>query len=109
MYQVCSALKLNFRNKAKLQAKQREYARRKRAPGRRKVSKAERQLLEERYSKKKKLVVEMEGLLKTPPSAALSQCVLSSLALYFSHRHQGFTHAHSLCVRKPWILDAPQE
>jgi hypothetical protein len=74
---VHSVLWLNFRNQAKLQAYQREYARRKRAPGRRKVSKEERQLLEEQYVKKQSLM-EMEGLLQTS-STALSQYVLSSL------------------------------
>jgi hypothetical protein len=55
----------NIRNQVKLRDNQREYARRKRAPGRRKVSKAERQLQEERYMKKKSLM-EMEGLVQKP-------------------------------------------
>lgn len=76
---VHSALWLNFRNESKLRAYQREYARRKRAPGHRKVSKAERQLLEEQYVKKQSLR-EMDGL-SHAQSAALSQCVLSSLAI----------------------------
>jgi hypothetical protein len=89
-----------------LQAYQREYARQKRAPGRRKVSKAERQLLEEQYVKKQ-LLVEMEGP-SQPPTTAPSQCVLSSLTIHFSHRHQGFTNVRLLYVREPWIADALQ-
>jgi hypothetical protein len=76
---VRSALWLNFRNQAKLQAYQREYARRKRAPGHRKVSKAERQLLEEHYVKKRSLM-ETEGLPRSLRTAH-SPCVLSSLAI----------------------------
>jgi hypothetical protein len=71
------SVQLNYRNQAELQAYQREYARRKRAPGHRKVSKVERQLLEEQYVKKQSLM-ETEGLSKTP-STAVSQCVNSSL------------------------------
>ena len=74
---VSSALELKFRNRAKLQDYQREYARRKRAPGLRKVSKAERQLLEEQYVKKR-LLVRMEG-----PSTAHSQCVIFSPVIWF--------------------------
>ena len=80
---VFSALRLNFRNQAKLQDYQRDYARRKRAPGRRKVSKAERLLLEEQHLKKQSCM-EMDDLSHTP-SAALSQCVLFSLAIQFLH------------------------
>ena len=76
---IRSTLQLNFRNQAKLQAYQQEYAWWKRAPGRRKVSKAERQQLEEQYVKRQALM-EIEGPSKTP-STALSQYVLSSLAI----------------------------
>jgi hypothetical protein len=61
------------RNKDKLQAYQREYARQKRAPGRRKVSKAERALLEERHRQKHRLRV-MEDLLPSS-EATFGQCV----------------------------------
>lgn len=44
------------RNMVKLQAYQRDYARQKRAPGRRKVSKAERALLEEQHVQKRQLM-----------------------------------------------------
>jgi hypothetical protein len=74
---VYSVLWLNFRNQAKLQAYQREYAWWKRAPGCWKVSKAERQLLEEQYVKKQ-LLMETEGPSQTS-STALSQYILSSL------------------------------
>ena len=90
-----------------LRDQQREYARRKRAPGRRKVSKAERQLLEEQYSNKKKLVEAADDQLPIP-GIALSRCVISSLSIWFSHRHQVFTRAHLLCVRELWIPDAQQ-
>ena len=62
-----------------LQAYQREYAQWKQAPGHRKVSKVERQLLEEQYVRKQSLM-EMEGPSRTP-SIAVSQCILSSLAI----------------------------
>ena len=61
------------RNKVKLQAYQREYARQKLAPGRRKVSKKERALLEEQWVQKHQLM-EMEGL-PAYPKAAFVQCV----------------------------------
>ena len=72
-------LQPNSRNKAKLQAYQREYARQKRAPGRRKISKTERQLLEEQYVKTQALM-EMEGTSKNLNNAP-SQCVPSSPAI----------------------------
>lgn len=72
-------LQPNSRNKAKLQAYQREYARQKRAPGRRKISKTERQLLEEQYVKTQALM-EMEGPSKNLNNAP-SQCVPSSPAI----------------------------
>jgi hypothetical protein len=50
------------RNKVKLQAYQREYARWKRAPERRKVGKAERAVLEEQHMQRHQLM-EMEGVL----------------------------------------------
>jgi hypothetical protein len=61
------------RNKVKLQAYQREYAQRKRAPGRRKVSKAERAVLEEQHMQRHQLM-EMEGVLPCS-KAAFGQCV----------------------------------
>jgi hypothetical protein len=81
MHPVHSALLLNIRNQAKLQARQREYARRKRAPGLRKVSKVERQLLEKRYAEKQSLM-EMEGLSQAPSTESV--CSLLS-------GHLGFT------------------
>ena len=72
-------LQPNSRNKAKLQAYQREYAQQKRAPGRRKISKTERQLLEEQYVKTQALM-EMEGTSKNLNNAP-SQCVPSSPAI----------------------------
>ena len=98
---VSSALELKFRNRAKLQDYQREYARRKRAPGLRKVSKAERQLLEEQYVKNQ-LLIGTEGP-SQPPSTAHSQCVISSLVIWFSNRHQGFTNVRLFYVREPRI------
>jgi len=83
-----------------LQAYQQGYAWRKRAPGRRKVSKAERQLWEEQYVAKQ-LLMELEGPSKAL-STAHSQCVLSSLAIQPSHRNPGvITHVHLLCVHEP--------
>ena len=76
---VCSTLQLNFRNQAKLQAYQQEYAWQKQAPGRWKVSKAEWQLLEERYVKKQVLMA-TEGQSK-PQRTSLSQYILSSPAI----------------------------
>ena len=63
----------NARNQIKLQAYQREYARQKRAPGRRKVGKAEWEMLEELYMHKFRLMA-MESL---PPisNTAVAQCV----------------------------------
>ena len=61
------------RNKVKLQAYQREYAWQKLAPGRRKVSKKERALLEEQWVQKHQLM-EMEGL-PAYPKAAFVQCI----------------------------------
>ena len=61
------------RNKVKLQAYQQEYAWRKRAPGRRKVSKEERALLEERQLQKHQLT--KMGDLPAYPNAAFVQCV----------------------------------
>lgn len=78
---VSSNLQLNFRNQAKLQAYQREYARKKRAPGRRKVSKVVRYLLEEEYVEKRTLM-EMEGLSQIPNTA--SQCVFFPLSIWYS-------------------------
>lgn len=72
-----SALQLHFRNREKLQGYQREYARQKRAPGRRRVSKVERQLLEEHYTEKQSLI-EMEGASQTS-GTALSQYALFPL------------------------------
>jgi hypothetical protein len=64
-----------LRNKAKLQAYQREYARQKWAPGRRKVSKEERALLEENHLQKRQLL-EIEGLGPSPKTpTTLLQCV----------------------------------
>jgi hypothetical protein len=74
-----STVSLNFRNQAKLRAYQREYAWQKRAPGRRKVSKAERELLEDQYVKKQELIG-AEGQSK-PSSASFSQYVLPSLII----------------------------
>jgi hypothetical protein len=50
-----------LRNKARLQAYQREYARERRAPGRQKVSRMQRQLLEADHSRKCRLL-RREGL-----------------------------------------------
>jgi hypothetical protein len=61
------------RNKDKLQAYQREYAQRKRAPGHRKVGKAKRTLLEEQHAQKHQLM-EME-VLPACSKAAFGQCV----------------------------------
>jgi hypothetical protein len=58
----------------RLQAYQREYARKKRAPGRRKVSKVERALLEENYSHKRRLL-KTKGL-GPGQKSALPPCVL---------------------------------
>jgi hypothetical protein len=91
---VYIALKLNCRNRQKLQKYQREYARRKRAPGLRKVSKAERRLLEEQYAKKE-LLMEREG-----PRTAYSQCVISSPGHVVLSRHQGSTNARLLYARE---------
>ena len=63
-----------------LQAYQQEYAWQKRAPGCRKVSKAEQQLLEEHYMMKK-LLIDMEDELKTP-GTAISQCILPPSGLF---------------------------
>jgi len=76
---VHSALQINFRNREKLQAYQREYARRKRAPGNRKVSKAERQLLEEQYVKKQSLM--KVGGVSQAQRSHFFQFVLSPLAI----------------------------
>ena len=73
----------HFRNQPKLQAYQREYAQRKRAPGRQKVSKADRQLLEERYVKTKSLL-EIGGLSEAP-GTTLSSCVILPLSPLSSH------------------------
>ena len=74
-----STVSLKFRNQAKLRAYQREYARQKRAPGRRKVSKAERELLEDQYVKKQALIG-VEGQSK-PPNTSFSQYVRPSLII----------------------------
>ena len=74
-----STVSLNFRNQEKLRAYQREYARQKRAPGRRKVSKAERQLLEDQYVKRQALMG-AEGPSKSS-STSFSQYVLPSLII----------------------------
>ena len=70
---------MKFRNQARLQAYQRVYARKKRAPGRRKISKAERQLLEERHVEKQSLM-EIEGSSQTP-GVALYPFILFSLPI----------------------------
>ena len=65
-----------LRNKAKLQAYQQEYARQKRAPGRRKVSKEERELLEENHLRKRQ-ILEIEGVEPSPKTrTTLLPCVL---------------------------------
>lgn len=69
--------------------------------GRRKVSKAERQLHEEQYVTKQSLM-EMEGPSKSQ-STNYAQCVLSSLAIQFSHRSQGLMSVRLLCVHELWI------
>src|SRR6266571_3861010 len=51
------------RNKEKLRAYQREYARQKRAPGHRKVSRAEHALLEEKHVQRHNLLTAAEDLL----------------------------------------------
>jgi hypothetical protein len=62
--------------------------------------------MEEQYVKKRSLL-EIEGPSQTLRTA-LSECVLSSLATWFSHRNQGFTQVHLLYVHEPWIPDALQ-
>jgi hypothetical protein len=62
-----------LRNKDRLQAYQREYARERRAPGRRKVSRMQRQLLEADHSRKCRLL-KREGL-RTSSKAAFPPCV----------------------------------
>jgi hypothetical protein len=70
----------NPRNKVKLQAYKQEYARQKRAPSRRKVSKAERTLLEEQHVQKHRLI-EMEGL-PAFLKATFGQCACSPSYLF---------------------------
>ncbi|KAF8262975.1 hypothetical protein EI94DRAFT_1807967 [Lactarius quietus] len=60
-------------NKVKLQVYQQEYAQRKRAPGHRKLSKAERVLLEEQQVQKSQLM-KMEDL-PVRPRAAFDRCI----------------------------------
>ena len=95
-YQMCVILMVSFpwpsvrapgyliqilRNRDRLQAYQREYSRRKRAPGRRKVSKAERALLEEQHKQKHQFMA-MEDLLPCS-KAAFGPCVCPSPLLSF--------------------------
>ena len=81
MYQI-------IRNKAKRQAYQREYAREKRAPGRRKVSKVERAQLEDKHWHKSLLwrMVGprrfMELSQKTAPPPCVSRRILPADSLY---------------------------
>jgi hypothetical protein len=84
------------RNKDKLQAYQREYARQKRAPGRRKVSKAERALLEEQHVQRHRLM-EMEDLLACS-KAAFGQCACSS-SCHFALTQVSRAYACALIVR----------
>ena len=71
----------NARNQIKLQAYQREYARQKRAPGRRKVGKAECKLLEEQHTHKCRLMA-MENLPHCS-NMAVSQCIPSIVVIRY--------------------------
>jgi hypothetical protein len=96
-----------FRNKAKLQAYQREYARQKRAPGRRKVSKEKRALLEENHLQKCQLL-EIEGLGPSPETrTTLLQCVpplppSRVPVCWYSYRYQGPTIASLFYAPEMW-------
>jgi len=104
---VNSALQLNFRNQAKLQAYQQEYERRKRAPGHRKVSKVERQLLEEQYVEKQSIMKAVD--LPKTPGTALFQFVFSPLVILFLYRHHlGVMSVHLLYVHELWTRNALQ-
>ncbi len=94
---VHSALQLNFRNREKLQAYQREYAQQKRAPGRRKVSKAEQQLLKENYVEMQSFV-KIEGASQTP-STALSQYALFPLSYCLVFTPKSRIYKSALIVR----------
>lgn len=96
-----------LRNKDKLRAYQREYARQKRAPGRQKVGKAERALLEEKHVQRRQLMAVEDRL---PCSkAALDRCVCPlSPAIWFSQRYQGVMNVNLLYARKRRTPDALQ-
>jgi hypothetical protein len=82
------------RNKVNLQAYQREYAQRKRALRRRKVSKAERVLSEEHHGQIRQLMG-MEDL-PAHPKAEFCQYVWSLLLFHaLTHRNQGLMYVPS--------------
>lgn len=88
------------RNKVKLQTYQREYARRKRAPGRRKVGNAKRAVLEEQHTQRRQLM-EMEDVLPCSKDA-LGQCVsIPSCHLVLTQKSR--VYACALIVRSQMV------
>lgn len=84
------------RNQDKLQAYQREYVQRKRAPGRRKISKAQQALLEEQHSRVHWLM-ETEGI----PKSTFSRCVspLFSCRFFLNFKQTSRVYTCTLIVR----------